>query len=316
MKKSVVVTLSDDKYVEQAKQLFASVHYNAGWKGDYMLLSLDIPESKLAWFRARGILIKKCAPLFDYLEHKRKILLTKLELFKDNMKNWKSVVFLDSDIIVRASIDDLADVDGFGAVRGVGLPKIRNRFKSVTEEASSEFKHLYNKLNSKYNLDCPGFNGGVYAFNTDIIKKETFSELKRVFQQYEKLILQEDESVLGLMFCDKWVRLPLIYNTYLHHYKMTHPNKAVGIVLHFVHCLQPWLPESPFHAEWKRNLELSETMQVRDPVATSTHWTGRQKKMASLNLGWRFMRFRAKRRLKYSIIGQLAYKLLRGNKIG
>jgi len=38
-KKSVLVTLADENYIYQAKQLFSSVYFNVGWRGDYMLLA-------------------------------------------------------------------------------------------------------------------------------------------------------------------------------------------------------------------------------------------------------------------------------------
>ena len=41
-----MVTLADENYIDQAKQLFSSVYWNSGWKGDYMLLAHNIPESK------------------------------------------------------------------------------------------------------------------------------------------------------------------------------------------------------------------------------------------------------------------------------
>ena len=64
-KENLLVTLADKNYIDQAKQLFSSVYWNAGWKGDYMLLAHEIPEKDLKWFRNKGILIKKCKPLYD-----------------------------------------------------------------------------------------------------------------------------------------------------------------------------------------------------------------------------------------------------------
>ena len=65
MKKDLLVTLADENFLDQAKQLFSSVYWNAGWKGDYMLLAHEIPESKLKWFRDKGILVKKCKSVCD-----------------------------------------------------------------------------------------------------------------------------------------------------------------------------------------------------------------------------------------------------------
>jgi hypothetical protein len=67
-KDSVIVTLADKNYVDQAKQLFSSVYWNAGWKGDYLLLSSGIPEEELKWFRNKGIIVYECKPLI-FLGH-------------------------------------------------------------------------------------------------------------------------------------------------------------------------------------------------------------------------------------------------------
>ena len=47
MKQNLLVTLADKNYIQQAKQLFSSVYWNAGWKGDYMLWAHEIPEEEL-----------------------------------------------------------------------------------------------------------------------------------------------------------------------------------------------------------------------------------------------------------------------------
>lgn len=44
MKWTLLVTLADSSYLDQATQLFSSVYHNAGWRGDYMLLAHEIPE--------------------------------------------------------------------------------------------------------------------------------------------------------------------------------------------------------------------------------------------------------------------------------
>ena len=65
MKGNLLVTLADETYIDQAKQLFSSVYWNARWKGDYMLLSHNIPNEKLNWFKNKGILIKKCKSIYN-----------------------------------------------------------------------------------------------------------------------------------------------------------------------------------------------------------------------------------------------------------
>ena len=86
LKKNLLVTLADKNYITQAKQLFSSVYWNAGWNGDYMLLTgKETPENKLKWFRKKGILIKKCKLLEKKnvgLQNHPPIVLSKFYLFK------------------------------------------------------------------------------------------------------------------------------------------------------------------------------------------------------------------------------------------
>ncbi len=65
MKKNLLVTIANKDYLLLAKQLFSSVYFNAGWKGDYMLLSCLVPEEDLKWFRQKGILIKEAQPFYS-----------------------------------------------------------------------------------------------------------------------------------------------------------------------------------------------------------------------------------------------------------
>src|ERR1035437_2558156 len=123
MSKHLLVALADINCIDQVKQLFSSVYFNAGWKGDYMLMAHDIPEEELLWFRNKGILVKKCKPLhhgkasgIEYaeinpLEQKERIelrkryrdapvLLNKFELFTPEFKTWDIVLYIVCDIIV------------------------------------------------------------------------------------------------------------------------------------------------------------------------------------------------------------------------
>ena len=75
MKKDLLVTLADSNYVDQAKQLFSSVYWNAGWRGDYMLLAYNIAERDLKWFRDKGILVKECKAVLTDSANKSVMLL-------------------------------------------------------------------------------------------------------------------------------------------------------------------------------------------------------------------------------------------------
>ena len=120
-KKNLLVTIADEGYVDAAKQVFSGAYFNAGWKGDYMLLSYKIPEEKLKWFRDKGIIVKKCEPLVDEKKFGRwfSAALSRLYLFKTEFKKWNKIVYIDGDMIIRASLDDLLKINGFAAVDGI-----------------------------------------------------------------------------------------------------------------------------------------------------------------------------------------------------
>ena len=139
-RKNLLVTLADKKYILLAKQLFSSVYWNAGWKGDYMLLSHEISEDDLKWFRDKGILVKKCKPLHENaIFYYPPVVLDKFYLFTEEFKKWKNVVFLDADIIVKAPLERLTSIKYLEATRDINFSKLYTQF----------YNTKYNKFNNK-----------------------------------------------------------------------------------------------------------------------------------------------------------------------
>src|SRR5262245_46673368 len=117
MAKSVLVTLADENYIDQAKQLFSSVYCNAGWKGDYLLLAHNIPTQKLAWFTNKGILVKETGPIEKRSQGNfPAVVSAKYHLFEPEFKKWDQVVYIDADCIVRETLNELIVVKHFAAV--------------------------------------------------------------------------------------------------------------------------------------------------------------------------------------------------------
>jgi hypothetical protein len=165
-KKDVIVTIGNEKFVDQAKQLFSSVYFNSGWKGDYLLLAHGIPEEKLAWFKEKGILIKKCDEIDTGLIGKFKCPAArtlKFALFTRFFKKWRTIVYLDADIIVKGCLDDLVHKNGFWACQ----ENLRLKDHFISSPSS-----LRTELKKEYNLKQPAFNSGVMVFDTQIIHKK------------------------------------------------------------------------------------------------------------------------------------------------
>ncbi len=261
MKENLLVTLADKNYIDQAKQLFSSVYWNAGWKGDYMLLAHEIPEKDLKWFRDKGILIKKCKPLYNKPigdGNYPPVVLDKFYLFTPEFKKWKHVIFLDADIIVRASLDKLTNTKAFSSL------KILNKdFRSYFSLRDSNEIFL---LKKEYNLIRPTFNSAVIAFDTNIIKEDTFNKLIILFKKYKKII-NGDDPILNLFFYNLWINTPLVFNLRVNHIVF---KKVDSIVLHFERPFRtdnkeknnPWNLQNPFYNEWKNNLARSEFIDL------------------------------------------------------
>ena len=272
-KKNLLVTLANSSFLLQAKQLFSSVYWNAGWDGDYMLLAYEITENELEWFTKKGILVKKCNPLYDkeigYQKYPAAVL-SKFSLFTPDIKKWDRVIYLDADIIVRASLKRLTTVNFFKSL------KVKNcTLEKYFMLYDSEEKNI---LKKEYNIHKSAFNGGVMAYNTDLITEKTYSELISLFDTY-KNIITGDDSVLNLYFYQKWKSIPIALNiriNYLINYHKIplslflktekHDKK---FVIHFERlfdgdCIneKPWDLENPFHSEWQSNLEKADLIDL------------------------------------------------------
>ena len=255
MKKSLLVTLADKNFIDQVKQMLASVYFNAGWKGDYMLLAHNIPEKELKWFLKKGIIVKRCRPLDIEKTRKGDVLTSysKFYLFTEDMKKWKNIVYLDADVIVRANLDDLSKVEGFAA---------------VLDPVSKLCYHFDPGMWEICYLRDPAFNSGVMAFSTNLIQKDTFLKIKKLFDRCGKWSFFHDQGILNLYFHKRWKKLPIIYNVFPNLIRYCiNMEKIDGIILHFagkntedVRLIKSknFFP----HREWRHNLERADLIDL------------------------------------------------------
>ena len=264
IKKNVLVTIADKNYVDQAKQLFSGVFWNAGWDGDYLLLSQGIQDKDLKWFKDKGIMVYECEPLYHKKVGQKKIkyppiVLSKFYLFREYFKQWERVVFLDSDILVRSSIEDFKKIKGFASV---GLNIHKNYLGEFIQYSKQHIRKI-KKMKKNFNLDKEVFNTGVMVFSTDIIKKNTFNDLLKLFMEY-KDITQGDDPIINLFFYDKWIKLPKMYNILVKTNnkdvltRFNKPEKIKGVILHFSSRNlkdKPWDKRNFFYKEWYTNFK-------------------------------------------------------------
>jgi len=260
--KNLLVTLADSGHVEQTKQLFSSAYFNGGWKGRLMLLAYNIPNDNLRWFKTKGILIREFggnAPAFQGFDSPKT---AKFYLFTDEFKEWAQIIYLDADIIVRASLDGLTRRSGFCAA---SVDAINDRLIDQFVSPSKADRALYTELRKKYPLMSPAFNSGVMVFTTDVIKRQTFTQLQYLYNRYMPLIKPPivDQPILNLYFCPEWKRLPTAYNILYETYRCTDLVKGGGPIIHFNGAHKPWHGTSPFLDEWKNNFTRADAIDTR-----------------------------------------------------
>jgi lipopolysaccharide biosynthesis glycosyltransferase len=255
--KSVLVTLSDEKYLYMAKQLFASAYINGMWNGDYLLMTYHVPEKKLKWFIKRGIKIYRCRPI-NYLGTSKysEVFYSKFNLFKTYFKKWEKIIFLDADIIVKKPLFGMIKHNGFSAANSTTMP--------LNREFNSNNLRLLKKLNNEIRLKGPAFNTGVMSFDSSIIDNDTFTRLIKLHNKYYEIHMHREESTLNLLFAGKWNVLPTRYNIYpdwIYQKNIMKKEEIKGFILHFMGPLKPSDKKSPFYKEWKQNLLYAETIK-------------------------------------------------------
>ena len=275
---NLLATVADANFVRAAKQLFASVYFNAGWRGDYMLLSAGIPESEQKWFKDRGIIVREVDPIISEGEWENRVpeiaiegtskysvaTMAKIHLLRSDFKKWRTVLYLDSDIIVRGPLSYLSRVNQFSAVKDYGKTILK---QFVSPKHVPEVQPEIDKLATKLSLESPSFNAGVFAFPTSVIEPESFTQLVSLARNNLRSARYGDQLAWNIFFYGRWADLPRTYNYFVYYLtemgKTVKENRFYGAVLHFPGLDQrPWLPQNKFYEEWSANLNRAEEMHV------------------------------------------------------
>lgn len=272
-----MVTLADGNYFDQARQLFSSVYHNSGWKGDYMILSLDMKKDQQEWFDEKGIIVKRIQNIGNIeLPNHPKTVLGKFHIFDRDLSDWKRIIYLDADTTVTSSLDRLIDLEGFWAVVDFHDMRLSGQFKVPgTQGFGSKEKRALDRLASNFDLSSISFNSGVMAFDGDMSGDDAFGQILRLYKEYEPIALH-DQSILNLFFYGRWQRLPLVYNNYFLYCRRPgsiHFEKCDGIVNHFI-LDRVWKTKNKDHyPSWKTNLNLADNIDLVSRPGPLNIWT-------------------------------------------
>lgn len=295
MGRNLFVTIADQKYLKPAKQLFSSVYFNAGWRGDYLLLAHNIKDHDLLWFKKRGIVVKKCQVTKVILPFPA-VYLSVGELFKEFFRKWKTIIFIEGDTTVRASLDRLLSVRGFAAIKDSYSVKLEHQFFNA-EEITNGTKRVtlrtnqyvnkktslnaLNELKQNYDLSALSFNAGVMVFNSEIINKDTYKSLSNLTNCYKEISFYGMQGIFNLLFYKNWTPLPQVYNVYAY---LTHQDtryslpldKIIGIVIHYagsVSYKKPWNSFNYLYKEWLNNLKKADNINLKKRLKPLRSWS-------------------------------------------
>ncbi len=310
IKKPLFVTLADKSYLEYAKQVFAGAYFNAGWQGDYMLLAYDCTKKDKEWFKKKGILVKQFKPLFSKPVAMTPLsYLTRLYLFTPEFKKWSHIIYVDADIIIRASLDKLLEIKGFASVDDILHGKLKSELIGQKEARYNRgiSKKLYIQLKRslvrKYNLEKNKFCAGFFAFNTNVIKANSFKDIVKIIKKFHWISTNADQFALNIYFDEKRESLPPVYDVYLlngwNQWNLS-PDKIDGIILHFLGPDKPWDSKNEFYNEWRNNYlkadridltKISEGKQwSKSKVQSFSYFLKKRETILNFNAIWYFYR--------------------------
>jgi len=271
-KKHVLVALATRDFLDMAKQLFSSAYFNGGWDGDFLLLTYDVPDEDLSWFRERDVIIKHTPPLYEGNPGgMHSCLASKFYMFTPYFKNWDTVIYSDLDAIVKESLDGLKEVKGFWAVEdwsSTYTDQILND-EEIEERGLSRVKYseVTERVRQRYEIQRrPFFCAGLMAFSTDIITENMFAELKKTMDDCHIISKYGDQLAFNLYFYNKWKKLSHTYNVLVRQdtsedsYRAeayTRWGIAENVNAYMLHVFdpKPWDERSSYHGEWLMNLK-------------------------------------------------------------
>ena len=247
-KHNALVTIVDEKHLSYVSQLYRSVVSRGLWQGDFIILAYNVSESNEAWRRYQDdqSYICYCPPLRNQGYHNAPPEVSSyFYLFSQFFTQWRNVIYLDVDCVVRSPLTKLANIDGFWA---------------------SSFYHRNHPSFGVGDVLLTGkdlLNDGVMAYRTDIIKPDTLTRLMGIYNSLDFNLLSKiyqggiDELVLTIYFLKQKRELPVVYNVIPNELRQRFnipPRQVAGVIIHHAtgnFYPKPWQPDSPWHQEWQ-----------------------------------------------------------------
>lgn len=169
-------------------------------------------------------------------------------------------IYLDSDLIIRASIDKLYDIDMEGCV-----------FAGVEDSISKEY-------NKKFGIPRDGkhINAGVMLIDLGLVRSIGFDELVESYLSANRYrLVLGDQQLVAELFYHSIKYVPVQWNVHGSMFNVEWRNKSIGrdncmstdeveqavddpFIIHYTLKRKPWIsPEHPKSSEWYKYLSLT-----------------------------------------------------------
>lgn len=262
--KAIFLTVISSDYVEQAKQLFSSLYFNARWAHDCWIIVSNLNTRDKNWFTSRWIKVFLKSTLVDdkiWRSSKKQLLpavaTLKYHVFDDCFKKWDIVVYSDVDIIIQWSLEGILN-------RPYSFMAVKDNFYTIwsqllpTDLFNDLQKQKFQKFKSKYHLDALAFNSGFFVFQTGSLPKEKIvaSVIKKLYDSFDLISKYADQHILNFYFYKSWKHIGYSYNVPFNILLRRFPYfwfLFKGHVMHVYWKNKPWKKEHFLYAEWYRN---------------------------------------------------------------
>jgi lipopolysaccharide biosynthesis glycosyltransferase len=232
--KKVIVLAADKNYLEHVKSIIINCKQEGKWCYDFCLIANNIDEIDLIDFKKLGVYL-------FHINETNKFMPT-IYIFDYFFKKWDYVMYLDLDIIIFDNLEKITiDLkDSKNDILVLLEPwAISEYFCQRMSKYDREIK--LKELENIYDIHKFGFNAGFLYFNSNLIKKETLSEIIFLTKKYKHInnhLSEEgtDQAILNLYFNKNTIS---IQNDKF----IGHPNiNDKTICVHLFH--KPWLNDS------------------------------------------------------------------------
>lgn len=251
MKKSILLTVANENYLEYAKQLYSGAYFKGKWRGKVGLITDSNNKKKLEWFLKRGIKI------FNHKLHKdlkkkdsiysNTTLFLKFEIFNPKYKIYDQIIFIDCDVIIKKDITGLLHLsEPIHACEDYFMCKHRGSKPRLRYQFNDENESLIKELKKEHNLKRTSINTGVLVINPKKINL-SYDKIISAAIKYKEIAHYRDQSILNL-FIKKWTHLSIPYNFVTDVFPDKFEKKE-SIIIHTI-VINPWEEKSRYYKNW------------------------------------------------------------------